>query len=107
MRDDRFGPMAERLARFFGTPVFLLGMTFFVVTWVTLNSIPGIPHWDPYPFILLTLMLSLQASYAAPFILLADERQNLRDEVRQDRHDEILKELDDLRKQLEAKFNLE
>ena len=65
-----------------GTGKFLLYMTAFVVVWVTLNAIGlwGL-HWDPYPFILLNLFFSVQASYAAPLILLAQNRQDDRDRV--------------------------
>ena len=79
---DRFGRFAEQFARFMGTARFLIWMTVFVVFWVGWNWIA--PHdlrWDDYPFIFLTLMLSLQASYAAPLILLAHNRQEVRDRV--------------------------
>jgi uncharacterized membrane protein len=77
--DDTFGRFAERFARFMGTARFLLYMTAFVVAWIVWNVTPG--HFDAYPFIFLTLMLSLQASYAAPLILLAQNRQEDRDRV--------------------------
>jgi uncharacterized membrane protein len=79
---DRFGRFAEQFARFMGTAQFLIYMTLFVVIWVGWNWIA--PHswrFDNYPFIFLTLMLSLQASYAAPLILLAQNRQEVRDRV--------------------------
>ena len=76
---DTFGLFAERFARYMGTARFLLWMTAFVVVWVIYNLTPG--HFDAYPFIFLTLMLSLQASYAAPLILLAQNRQEDRDRV--------------------------
>jgi len=79
---DRFGRFAEQFARFMGTARFLLWMTIFVVVWVGWNwAAPGPFRWDDYPFIFLTLMLSLQASYAAPLILLAQNRQEQRDRV--------------------------
>jgi uncharacterized membrane protein len=68
-----------------GTARFLGWMTVFVAVWVTWNA-PGGPdrnRWDEYPFIFLTLILSLQASYAAPLILLAQNRQEARDRVQQ------------------------
>ena len=85
--DDTFGRFAEQFARFMGTARFLLYMTAFVVAWVVFNTTPG--RFDKYPFIFLTLMLSLQASYAAPLILLAQNRQEDRDRViaEQDRLD--------------------
>ncbi|MEY2679452.1 MAG: hypothetical protein RLZZ160_530, partial [Actinomycetota bacterium] len=77
-----FGRISERFARFIGTARFLVYMTFFVATWVIWNSIaPENLRWDQYPFIFLTLLLSLQASYAAPLILLAQNRQADRDRV--------------------------
>ena len=80
--DDTFGRFAERFARFMGTARFLLYMTAFVLIWVGWNwAAPKPLRWDDYPFIFLTLMLSLQASYAAPLILLAQNRQEDRDRV--------------------------
>jgi uncharacterized membrane protein len=80
--DDTFGRFAERFARFMGTARFLLYMTLFVGVWLGWNWLaPGRARWDGYPFIFLTLMLSLQASYAAPLILLAQNRQEDRDRV--------------------------
>jgi len=81
-RPDAFGSFAERFARFMGTAKFLLYMTLFVIFWVTLNVVGlfGL-DWDPYPFILLNLFFSTQASYAAPLILLAQNRQEDRDRV--------------------------
>jgi len=76
---DAFGRFAEKFARYMGTARFLLWMTAFVIIWVVYNLTPG--HFDAYPFIFLTLMLSLQASYAAPLILLAQNRQEDRDRV--------------------------
>lgn len=79
---DTFGVFAEEFARFMGTATFLIYMTLFVVIWVGWNLVaPEDMRWDDYPFIFLTLMLSLQASYAAPLILLAQNRQEARDRV--------------------------
>ncbi|MFL6159972.1 MAG: DUF1003 domain-containing protein [Marmoricola sp.] len=79
---DRFGRFAEQFARFMGTARFLIYMTMFVVAWVFWNWLaPDSWRFDDYPFIFLTLMLSLQASYAAPLILLAQNRQEVRDRV--------------------------
>ena len=80
--DDAFGRFAEQFARFMGTARFLLYMTLFVGAWLAWNWLgPGDSRFDGYPFIFLTLMLSLQASYAAPLILLAQNRQEDRDRV--------------------------
>ena len=81
---DRFGILAERFARFFGTPNFIIGQTGIVALWILLNAIAltsGIA-WDRYPFIALNLLFSLQAAYAAPLILLAQTRQADRDHAR-------------------------
>jgi uncharacterized membrane protein len=76
---DRFGMAAERFARSFGTPGFLLGQTLVVIVWIAFNGIALTLDWDPYPFILLNLLFSTQAAYAAPLILLAQTRQADRD----------------------------
>src|SRR6478735_24202 len=79
---DAFGVFAEQFARFMGTAAFLIYMTLFVLVWVLWNLLaPEDLRFDNYPFIFLTLMLSLQASYAAPLILLAQNRQETRDKV--------------------------
>jgi uncharacterized membrane protein len=78
---DRFGRAAERFARLFGTPQFILGQTVLVVAWIALNAVAVGLRWDPYPFILLNLAFSTQAAYAAPLILLAQTRQADRDKV--------------------------
>src|SRR5450756_1885943 len=79
---DTFGRFAEKFARYMGTAKFLVYMTVFVLFWVTVNVVGIVGYrWDVYPFIFLTLMLSLQASYAAPLILLAQNRQTDRDRV--------------------------
>src|SRR5215203_6256109 len=79
---DAFGIFAEQFARFMGTARFLMWMTVVVVVWVGWNTLaPEDLRFDPFPFIFLTLVLSLQASYAAPLILLAQNRQESRDKV--------------------------
>ena len=78
---DRFGQTAERFARFFGTPRFIIGQTLLVAVWICLNIIALRLRWDPYPFILLNLAFSTQAAYAAPLILLAATRQADRDKA--------------------------
>ncbi len=78
---DRFGRGAEKAARFFGTPQYIVGQTFVVIAWIALNAVALMHHWDPYPFILLNLAFSTQAAYAAPLILLAETRQAARDKT--------------------------
>ncbi|TML67514.1 MAG: DUF1003 domain-containing protein [Actinobacteria bacterium] len=87
--NDAFGRLAEKAARFFGTPQYILGQTAAVLAWVILNSTQlhlGFA-WDVYPFIALNLLFSLQAAYAAPLILLAQTRQADRDKLHSDRID--------------------
>ncbi len=79
-----FGTKAEAFAHAFGTPKFLLGQTVIVIGWIFVNALAVALRWDPYPFILLNLMFSLQSAYAAPLILLAQSRQALRDKASQD-----------------------
>jgi uncharacterized membrane protein len=84
---DAFARMAERLARFLGTGRYLAVQTALVVVWITLNLVAVSLRWDAYPFILLNLAFSTQAAYAAPLILLAQNRQADREraEVERDR----------------------
>ena len=81
---DAFGRGAERAARFFGTPRYIVAQTLAVIAWIVVNSLALTFEWDPYPFILLNLAFSTQAAYAAPLILLAQTRQAERDRVRSD-----------------------
>ena len=82
---DAFGKFTEKFARFLGTGRYLVVQTFVVISWIAWNTLA--PHslrfdpWNPTKFIFLTLILSLQASYAAPLILLAQNRQDDRDRV--------------------------
>ncbi len=86
---DAFGRFSEAIARFLGTGRFLAGQTVFVIGWIALNTIGLIRHWDPYPFILLNLAFSTQAAYAAPLILLAQNRQDDRDRANIERDREV------------------
>ncbi len=81
---DRFGRSTETIARWMGTPWFIVGLTVFVVAWMVFNTLAPEPwRFDSAAigFTALTLILSLQASYAAPLILLAQNRQDDRDRV--------------------------
>ncbi|KUL41744.1 hypothetical protein ADL22_14265 [Streptomyces sp. NRRL F-4489] len=79
---EAFGRLSEKIARFLGTGRFLVWMTVTIILWIGWNVLaPGSLRFDNYPFIFLTLALSLQASYAAPLILLAQNRQDDRDRV--------------------------
>lgn len=78
---ELFGRISERIARLLGTGKFLLWQTIVVIAWITLNLFAVTLRWDPYPFILLNLVFSTQAAYAAPLILLAQNRQDDRDRI--------------------------
>ena len=86
---DAFGRFSEALARFLGTGKYLFGQTLFVIVWIIFNTIGIIRHWDPYPFILLNLAFSTQAAYAAPLILLAQNRQDERDRATTERDRQV------------------
>jgi uncharacterized membrane protein len=84
---DAFGRFAESIARYLGTGRYLAIQTVLVVVWIAINAVAISLRFDPYPFILLNLMFSTQAAYAAPLILLAQNRQADRDraEIERDR----------------------
>jgi uncharacterized membrane protein len=92
---DRFGRGAEKVARLFGTPQYIVGQTILVLIWIAVNAVAVAARWDPYPFILLNLAFSTQAAYAAPLILLAQTRQADRDKdhdvLVERQHDEMAK----------------
>jgi uncharacterized membrane protein len=81
LNNDAVGKFAEGIARFLGTGRFLAVQTIIVIAWITFNVVAVNLQWDPYPFILLNLAFSTQAAYAAPLILLAQNRQADRDRV--------------------------
>jgi len=81
LNPDAVGNFAEGIARFLGTGRFLAVQTIIVIVWIALNVFAVRLRWDPYPFILLNLAFSTQAAYAAPLILLAQNRQADRDRV--------------------------
>lgn len=86
---EYFGQITERIARFLGTGRYLVIQSMVIALWILDNTIPGVSHFDPYQFLFLTLVLSLQAAYSAPLILLAQNRQDDRDRVNleADRHE--------------------
>jgi uncharacterized membrane protein len=84
-----FGRFAEALARLLGTARFLAAQTILIIVWIILNVVGLMHHWDPYPFILLNLAFSTQAAYAAPLILLAQNRQDDRDRLNIERDREV------------------
>src|SRR6266567_8530723 len=86
---DAFGRFSEAIARFLGTGRFLVGQTVMVIGWIILNTVGIVNHWDPYPFILLNLAFSTQAAYAAPLILLAQNRQDDRDRANIERDRDV------------------
>ena len=97
---DAFGRFSEAIARFLGTGRFLAGQTVLVAVWITFNVVAMSRwRWDPYPFILLNLAFSTQAAYAAPLILLAQNRQDERDRDQAEQDREV-----NARTQAEAEF---
>ena len=86
---DAFARFAERIARFLGTGRYLAFQTILVIVWICMNAAVWALRWDPYPFILLNLAFSTQAAYAAPLILLAQNRQADRDKAEAERDREI------------------
>ena len=81
---EAFGRFSEGIARTLGTAKFLVVQTVVVVVWISVNVAAAALRYDPYPFILLNLAFSTQAAYAAPLILLAQNRQDARDRAQQD-----------------------
>lgn len=109
---DAFGRLTERIARFLGTGRYLAIQTVMVIVWIALNVFAVALRWDPYPFILLNLAFSTQAAYAAPLILLAQNRQEARDRAMAERDREttsrILSDTEFLSRELAAiRLNLE
>jgi uncharacterized membrane protein len=92
---DAFGRMSEAIARFMGTGRFLAWQSMIVFGWIVINTVGFLHHWDPYPFILLNLAFSLQAAYAAPLILLAQNRQDDRDRATVERDRETARRIQD------------
>jgi len=96
---DAFGRFSEGIARFLGTGRFLAAQTVLVAAWIVVNVTAARLRWDPYPFILLNLAFSTQAAYAAPLILLAQNRQDERDRAQAEQDREV-----NFRTQAEAEF---
>jgi uncharacterized membrane protein len=86
---EAFGQFSEAIARYLGTARFLVIQTGLVLVWITINVGVAVLRWDPYPFILLNLAFSTQAAYAAPLILLAQNRQEARDRAQVERDRDI------------------
>ena len=104
---ERFGRLSERVARYIGSWAFIAWMTLVIIAWVSFNVFaPEGLRPDVYPFIFLTLLLSLQASYAAPLILLAQNRQTDRDRVQyqedRQRNERMLADSDYLAREVAA-----
>jgi uncharacterized membrane protein len=78
----KFGDrLADFVAKMMGSWTFIIVQTIIVICWMGLNVFAYIAHWDPYPYILLNLLFSTQAAYAAPIIMMAQNRQNERDRI--------------------------
>jgi uncharacterized membrane protein len=96
--------LADGLAHFMGSWKFIIIQTLIIILWITSNIVAYVYHWDPYPFILLNLLFSTQAVYAAPIIMMAQNRQNQRDrfQATEDYHTNLKakKEIEELQKAL-------
>jgi uncharacterized membrane protein len=79
---ETFGRLSESLARFMGTGTFLFWQTLIVIIWISLNLFAVSYRWDPYPFILLNLFLSMLAALQAPVIMMSQNRQDAKDRLR-------------------------
>lgn len=90
--------LADSVATGMGSWRFIIIQTLIVVLWMALNVVAIVYHWDPYPYILLNLLFSTQAAYAAPIIMMAQNRQNERDRAQAD---------EDFRTNVEAKKEIE
>jgi uncharacterized membrane protein len=90
--------IADSVANGMGSWTFIIWQTVIVLVWMVLNVVAFVEHWDPYPFILLNLIFSTQAAYAAPIIMMAQNRQNERDRVQAQ---------EDYRTNVEAKIEIE
>lgn len=90
--------IADNISSGMGSWTFIIIQTIFVLAWMACNLIGYLMHWDPYPFILLNLLFSTQAAYAAPIIMMSQKRQNERDR---------LQAMDDYQTNLEAKLEIE
>jgi uncharacterized membrane protein len=104
---DAFGRGAERAARFFGTPQYIVGQTIVVIAWILLNVAAVAYQWDPYPFILLNLAFSTQAAYAAPLILLAQTRQAERDKISEVRDEQARQHAEEMASDRVAEIKVE
>lgn len=90
--------LADKVTNIMGSWGFIIIQTLVILVWVGVNLIAYLLRWDPYPFILLNLLFSIQSAYAAPIIMMAQNRQNARDRIQAD---------DDYKTNLEAKREIE
>ena len=96
--------IADKITKVMGSWSFIIAQTMIIIVWIIFNLTAYIYHWDPYPFILLNLLFSTQAAYAAPIIMMAQNRQNQRDRVQAkndfDTNKAAKKEIEELQKSL-------
>jgi CRP/FNR family transcriptional regulator, cyclic AMP receptor protein len=102
---DAFGRRAERAARFFGTPQYILGQSLVVIAWIALNAVAIGYQWDPYPFILLNLFLSMLAALQAPVIMMSQNRQDMKDRLRGELDYEVNRRAESEIRELAQKVN--
>lgn len=106
LESSTFGQrVADRTSAVLGSWPFIIGQTFFVALWIALNIVAWAQHWDPYPFILLNLLFSTQAAYAAPVIMMSQNRQSARDRIQAtsdyDTNRKAESEIEDMQKDLD------
>lgn len=94
---DKLDLAVDKFVTYFGSLRFLAWQTLIIAIWVTINILAFVRHWDPYPFILLNLVFSTQAAYAAPLILMAQNRQTDHDRISAE---ESYRSIADIRQQL-------
>ena len=98
--------LADKVANGMGSWTFIIAQTIFVILWMALNAVGFIYHWDVYPFILLNLLFSTQAAYAAPIIMMAQNRQNERDRMQAEKdyqtNTDAKKEIEELQEKLNS-----
>lgn len=96
--------MADTIAKTMGSWTFIIVQTALVVAWITLNTIAFFAHWDPWPFVVLNLLFSTQAAYAAPIIMMSQNRQAERDRHHAEADYETNRRSEEEIKQLQAQL---
>jgi uncharacterized membrane protein len=99
--------LAEWIASFIGSWTFIIIQTIIVITWIILNTLAYINHYDPYPFILLNLFFSTEAAYATPLILMASINQSAKESVKMARNTNMIKTFEKMLGKLDQDINMD